>query len=388
MASCNPSNTEAVTKFLNEKEYHHVKPLGRGGFGEVLSAVTPQKDEVAIKIVAVEKTWHIEEYIWPVLNHKNILPLTEMICAPDLGVTFYVMPKQPYVLVDVLSSDSFITDKNGFRRVKSWLYDVFEGMKYLHINGFAHLDIKEDNVLITGDDHALLCDFTGLNLTGVPLQRMCAPLKFRPPECYDPSLCKNLEGSQCDIWLYGLMALNVLTDDLPSLNMCGVTNAYTWKRNAEPVLLEALEKSTFCDIVKYAFPYVTIPYEELTSAHDFVTSLMQWDRNKRPSVHEMEGHPFFKSLKSPKVLDGNMKSVVKNPFLPGWNDPEKYNVNVPIQKSISDINERNYILKRWIGPGESKENISTEKGREENVGPRSFLNNSSYPPTEKIEVSR
>ena len=108
-----------------------------------------------------------------------------MIDAPDLGVKLYIMPKVPYALRDILPSDSFPIDIKGFRSIKRWLSDIFGGLKHLHNNGFAYLDIKKDNVLISADDRALLCDFTGLNLTRVSLEKMVAPLIFHPPECYE-----------------------------------------------------------------------------------------------------------------------------------------------------------------------------------------------------------
>ena len=122
-------------------------------------------------------------------------------------VKLYIVPKIPYTLSDILSKESFLTDKRGFQRMKRWLSDVLDGLKYLHKSGFAHLDLKEDNILITDDDRALLCDFSGLNLIGIPLQRMCAPLILCPPEYYDEFLCNRLEGSKWDVWLYGLLHL-------------------------------------------------------------------------------------------------------------------------------------------------------------------------------------
>ena len=88
---------------------------------------------------------------------------------------------------------------------------------------------------------------------------MVAPLIFRPPECYDESLCKNLEGSQCDIWLYGL------TDDWPTRRMSLITDVHSWKTYIESVLMQALKKRKLCENVRYAFPCFAISDGELVS---------------------------------------------------------------------------------------------------------------------------
>lgn len=61
--------------------------------------------------------WHIEELIWHVLYHKDILPILEMIDISYLNVKLFVMPKLLYVLEKMLHSKNFMTDKKGIKRV-------------------------------------------------------------------------------------------------------------------------------------------------------------------------------------------------------------------------------------------------------------------------------
>lgn len=68
---------------------------------------------------------------------------------------------------------------------------------------------------------------------------------YRPPDFYDRARKKNLEGCAYDIWLYGMMTLNVLTGDWPINRMKSVTDARSWKMNVEPVVLEALKVKCF-----------------------------------------------------------------------------------------------------------------------------------------------
>ena len=50
-----------------------------------------------------------------------------------------------------------------------------------------------------------------------------------------------MEGVSYDIWTYGLMALNMLTINWPSLRMGPVEDPGSWKSNVERVIKEALE---------------------------------------------------------------------------------------------------------------------------------------------------
>ena len=159
------SSIRCVVKFLREKGYRRIHHLGTGGFGSVLSAVSPNQERVAIKIIENKNLWHIEERMWPLRRHKNILPLCGMIKIESYGLKLLVMPQQPNALHKVLPSRNFLGDVNGLSRIKRWLVDI------LHSLGYAHLDLKTDNILIAGDDRALICDFSGLNVIKVPLRR-------------------------------------------------------------------------------------------------------------------------------------------------------------------------------------------------------------------------
>ena len=81
------------------------------------------------------------------------------------------MPRHSFPLNKMISRASFLSDKNGLERVKRWLLDVLEGLDYMHTSGYAHLDLKTDKVLINSDYRGMICDFSGLSPTSVPLKR-------------------------------------------------------------------------------------------------------------------------------------------------------------------------------------------------------------------------
>ena len=46
-----------VIKYLEKQDYKYIKPLGEGGFASVIAVLTPQKQEVAVKIIK-KKEYH------------------------------------------------------------------------------------------------------------------------------------------------------------------------------------------------------------------------------------------------------------------------------------------------------------------------------------------
>lgn len=124
-------------------------PLGRGGFAGVLSAVSPTKEAVAIKIVKNNRSWKMEEQVWPVLKHQNIIPLYGVKDVKDLNLKLYIMPKHPITCwIESWEAPNFwLVVMDWIGCVSGW--DTAKGVKYLHRKGLVHLDIKADNVLIS-----------------------------------------------------------------------------------------------------------------------------------------------------------------------------------------------------------------------------------------------
>lgn len=113
------------------------------------------------------------------------------------------------------------------------------------------------------------------------------------------------------------MSLNILTSNWPSLKRGPVKNAMDWNANVEPVLKEALKERTFCDLMRKSFPFVAIPDKELLLAHDFMSSIMQWDPSERPNVPKILSHPFLADMEVGDTLyDVHGETDELNYFLP------------------------------------------------------------------------
>ncbi|XP_071043127.1 probable serine/threonine-protein kinase DDB_G0284251 [Parasteatoda tepidariorum] len=149
-------------KVLEANHFVFIEKLGSGAFGDVYKMMDFSGQEVAVKVVSLEVTKKSEIEIWPKMRHPNIIPLLQYISFsnPDVGV--FVMPVHWGTLKDVVVDRHFLSQTCALDCLKSWLYDTLCGLNYLHSNEACHLDLKSDNILISQDYRAVICDFSCL----------------------------------------------------------------------------------------------------------------------------------------------------------------------------------------------------------------------------------
>lgn len=161
----------AVIHYLEERSYKYLGFLGGGGFADVIAVTDPTDREVAVKIIQGNDIWSIEDQHWPLLRHPNVLEVYDVLSVEELNVKLYVMPLLPLTLDDILKNKEFRKNPLSLNRIKKWSLQILSGLEYLHSNGFAHMDLKTDNILIDNEDNAILADFSGLNVTTHPIDR-------------------------------------------------------------------------------------------------------------------------------------------------------------------------------------------------------------------------
>ena len=152
---------ETAIKFFVKNNYTFVKVLGTGGFGDVV-AVKKESDEkiIAAKIIHKSRTSPGEVYLWPCLRHPNVLPQQKRFCYKNIDIFF--MPYYPASLFKVLQSPNFRYRPERFEMMVGFIKDLMTGLEYLHEYGVCHLDLKADNILITSEWRAVICDFSGI----------------------------------------------------------------------------------------------------------------------------------------------------------------------------------------------------------------------------------
>jgi calcium-dependent protein kinase len=194
--------------------------LGEGMTGEVKVAV----DRGTGAKVAV-KTFEIDELsqgqlgdlkremeIQSSIHHRNVAGLHR--CYNSEGRVVLVM--------ELLRGGSgFERLKRGYSETQAAavVKQVLEAVEYLHANGIVHRDIKLDNIMFEDhvSDKVKLIDFglacrwkEGSRL----LTRSCGTRYYMAPEVVTSSYT-----NQADLWSIGIMAHQMLTDELPKLDV-------------------------------------------------------------------------------------------------------------------------------------------------------------------------
>ena len=190
--------------------------IGMGAFATVYKAELESSDnegKVAVKRVDKIPDWNTESVILSKLSHKNIIQWFGCYETPKYGyiVTEYVEGSD---LFDMIISCGYLTEvytRKVFRKVAS-------AVKYMHDNGYAHLDIKPENLLIGTDDRVKLVDF------GFSVQSFNKPLaKYQgSPEYASPEILRRKPylPNPSDIWSLGVTLYLALYGELPFRGKC------------------------------------------------------------------------------------------------------------------------------------------------------------------------
>lgn len=80
------------------------------------------------------------------LNHPSIVKLKEVIREND--ELYFVFEFLDCNLYQVMKDRDKTVPEN---RIRNWLYQIFQGLAYMHKHGYFHRDMKPENVLVRQD---------------------------------------------------------------------------------------------------------------------------------------------------------------------------------------------------------------------------------------------
>lgn len=142
-------------KMINEsitKKYRFEKIIGKGSSGVVHLVVNRNTGkEYACKVVQRNKmndakSLNIEIKIMNIVNHRNVVALTELFESPKCR--WFVMELTTSGgLRELLSNFDHLSEITVCKLMRQLL----EGVHYLHNQGIVHRDLKVDNILFNGD---------------------------------------------------------------------------------------------------------------------------------------------------------------------------------------------------------------------------------------------
>lgn len=146
----------------NYAQYQLIRPLSKGGMGEIFLAKSSSGQQVVIKRLlphlaqskSVILRFKREQNLQSKLNHNRIVPIIDV--GMDGNAPFSVMPYiQGQSLHERLSAGRPLSVHQANRVTN----DIGAALAFAHQHGVLHRDIKPNNILLTGEGAAYLIDF-------------------------------------------------------------------------------------------------------------------------------------------------------------------------------------------------------------------------------------
>lgn len=211
-------------------DFHGLKLLahcGGGAFGDVYYCEDISGKKMAVKIISKKKlgdSW--ERELRGVSNYRKITEnapglLQIFHVEQDDGTFFYTMEA-----ADSVSDSEYIPDTLAYRlrsgaipqdELYNILSGVFNGIKLIHDSGFAHRDIKPDNILFV-KGVPKIADIGLLSSLSTTMTQLAGTFEFIPPE---ERTAESIESSSCesrqrnDLYAFGKVVYCAVTGNSP-----------------------------------------------------------------------------------------------------------------------------------------------------------------------------
>lgn len=192
--------------------YQFIKQLGDGTYGSVMLATTVETGEkVAIKKMK-KKYYSWDECLnlrevksLRKLNHPNIIKLKEVIRENDM--LYFVFEYMKENLYQMTKDRDKLFPESAVRNI---VYQILQGLVFMHKHGYFHRDLKPENLLCSGPDCVKVADF-GLAReirSRPPYTDYVSTRWYRAPEVL---LRSTNYSSPIDMWALGCIMAELYT---------------------------------------------------------------------------------------------------------------------------------------------------------------------------------
>lgn len=298
--------------------YRIIRAVGDGAYGSVLKAVNKKSGEIVAIKKMKKKFYSWEECIklrevrsLKKLKHKNIVKLREVIRENDeLYFVFEYLEKNVYEMTK--ERKKFLPEDS----IRSIMYQVLNGLAFMHKHGFFHRDMKPENLLMTGDV-VKLADF-GLARevrSRPPYTDYVSTRWYRAPEV----LLRAVDySSPIDLWACGAIMAELYSfrplfpgssepDEI--FKICAILGTPTSRTWPEGLKLASA--------MNFRFPrFVRTPLSQLIpnasrEGLQLMSDMMSYDPKKRPTAAQALQYPYFTNhLRNIAAAHSNFNSTI------------------------------------------------------------------------------
>lgn len=229
------TRNDDIRDVLALRKYELIRVLGVGGFAQVfLCRDLNNKVDVVCKVVRkneVDQEWrksymvqeaeiaskfrhpHIVQVVSAFQTRRFMFTFLELMSGGELSDRIYREVKVQTDGKEITGFKKLVIEIN---QLVTWFSHIASALQYIHLKGYAHRDMKPQNVLLDKYDNAKLSDFGFLtrirDSNGKLSSTNCGSWEYQAPEVssglYDASLA--------DVWALGQTVYEMLFIHRPS----------------------------------------------------------------------------------------------------------------------------------------------------------------------------
>ncbi|XP_008580676.1 PREDICTED: cyclin-dependent kinase 3 isoform X1 [Galeopterus variegatus] len=291
--------------------FQKIEKIGEGTYGVVYKAknkesgqlVALKKIRLDLEVEGVPSTAIREISLLKELKHPNIVRLLDVVHNE----------KKIYLVFEFLSQDlkkymdSAPASELPLHLVKSYLFQLLQGVNFCHSHRVIHRDLKPQNLLISEMGAIKLADFGLARVFGVPLRTYThevVTLWYRAPEIL---LGSKFYSTAVDVWSIGCIFAEMVTrkalfpgdseiDQLFRIfRTLGTPSEAIW-----PGVTQLPDyKGTFPKWTRKGMEEIVPNLEP--EGKDLLMQLLQYDPSRRISAKAALAHPYFSSAEPPRA---------------------------------------------------------------------------------------
>ena len=281
--------------------YKQMKTLGDGTYGSVvLGKANDTGETVAIKKMK-RKYYSWEECMnlrevksLRKLSHTNLIKLKEVIRENDqLYFVFEYMKENLYQLMK--NRDKLFPES----AIRNIIYQILQGLAFMHKTGFFHRDMKPENLLCSGPEIVKIADFGLVReiRSKPPYTDYVSTRWYRAPEVL---LRSTNYSSPIDIFAVGciLAELYTLRPLFPGssevdmiFKICSVMGTPTKEDWPEGYQLASAMNFKFPKLV--ATPLKQLISNSSNEGAQLMIDFLRWNPQRRPTAQQSLRYPFF-----------------------------------------------------------------------------------------------